>query len=69
METAKKTAESNERRLTLADLASHYSVSLWAVREWCRRGMPHERLGVRTVRVQLGLVRAWLLSRETGGAA
>lgn len=68
METAKNTEESNEKRITLADLASHYGVSIWTIHKWLRQGMPHERLGVRTVRVQLGLVRAWLLARE-GGAA
>jgi len=52
-----------ERRLTLADLASHYGVSLWAAREWLRAGMPHERLGARTVRVRLSQVREWLAER------
>lgn len=65
------TAETTEKRLTLADLASHYGVSLWKVREWMRQGMPCERLGARTVRVRLSQVRAWLLDRESaqGGAA
>lgn len=63
------TAEGTEKYVTLADLASHCGVSLWAVRKWLKEGMPHQRLGARTVRVRLGEVRDWLAQREQQAVA
>jgi predicted DNA-binding transcriptional regulator AlpA len=56
--------DENERRVPLEQVALTYGVSMRTAKRWLAEGMPHERLGPRTLRLRMSEVRAWLAQRQ-----
>ncbi len=58
------TYPANEKIFNVKSLAQHLDISRDAVRRLVAEGMPHLRIGYRTVRFDLPTVMAWLDKRK-----